>query len=61
MASSCPRSARECGRRHDFQIGAIFLAMFIALEVIQRGCSTSFERLQPLAVYAVLARTFFHV
>jgi Ca2+:H+ antiporter len=44
-----------------FEVGAIFLAVFIAQEVTQRGDSTWFEGLQLLAVYAVLALTFFFV
>ncbi|HVH24714.1 MAG TPA: calcium/proton exchanger [Pseudonocardia sp.] len=46
---------------NGFEIGAIFLAVFIAQEVTQRGDSTWFEGLQLLAVYAVLALTFFFV
>jgi Ca2+:H+ antiporter len=44
-----------------FEVGAIFLALFIAQEVTQRGDSTWFEGLQLLAVYAVLTLTFFFV
>ena len=46
---------------NGFEIGAIFLAVFIAQEVTQRGDTTWFEGLQLLAVYAVLALTFFFV
>ena len=46
---------------NGFEIGAIFLAVFIAQEVTQRGDSSWFEGLQLLAVYAVLALTFFFV
>jgi Ca2+:H+ antiporter len=46
---------------NGFEIGAILLAVFIAQEVTQRGDSTWFEGLQLLAVYAVLALTFFFV
>jgi Ca2+:H+ antiporter len=46
---------------NGFEIGAIFLAVFIAQEVTQRGDTTWFEGLQLLAVYAVLGLTFFFV
>src|ERR687893_2556931 len=46
---------------NGFEIGAILLAVLIAQEVTQRGDSTWFEGLQLLAVYAVLALTFFFV
>src|SRR3954452_18730632 len=46
---------------NGFEIGAIFLAIIIANEVTQRGETTWFEGLQLLAVYAVLALTFFFV
>jgi Ca2+:H+ antiporter len=46
---------------NGFEIGAIFLAILIAQEVTQRGDSSWFEGLQLLAVYAVLALTFFFV
>jgi Ca2+:H+ antiporter len=46
---------------NGFEIGAIFLAVFIAQQVTQRGDSTWFEGLQLLAVYAVLGLTFFFV
>jgi Ca2+:H+ antiporter len=46
---------------NGFEIGAIFLAILIAEEVTQRGDSSWFEGLQLLAVYAVLALTFFFV
>jgi Ca2+:H+ antiporter len=46
---------------NGFEIGAIFLAVFIAQEITQRGDTTWFEGLQLLAVYAVLALTFFFV
>jgi Ca2+:H+ antiporter len=46
---------------NGFEIGGIFLAVFIAQEVTQRGDSSWFEGLQLLAVYAVLGLTFFFV
>jgi Ca2+:H+ antiporter len=46
---------------NGFEVGAIFLAVFIAQEITQRGDTTWFEGLQLLAVYAVLALTFFFV
>jgi Ca2+:H+ antiporter len=46
---------------NGFEVGAILLAVFIAQEVTQRGDSTWFEGLQLLAVYTVLALTFFFV
>ena len=46
---------------NGFEIGAIFLSILIAQEVTQRGDSTWFEGLQLLAVYAVLALTFYFV
>ena len=46
---------------NGFEVGAIFLAVFIAQEVTQRGDSTWFEGLQLLAVYAVLGLTFYFV
>jgi Ca2+:H+ antiporter len=46
---------------NGFEIGAIFLAVLIAQEITQRGDTTWFEGLQLLAVYAVLALTFFFV
>jgi Ca2+:H+ antiporter len=46
---------------NGFEVGAIFLAVFIAQEITQRGDSSWFEGLQLLAVYAVLALTFFFV
>jgi Ca2+:H+ antiporter len=46
---------------NGFELGAIFLAIIIASEVTQRGESTWFEGLQLLAIYAVLALTFFFV
>ena len=46
---------------NGFEVAAIFLAILIAQEVTQRGDSTWFEGLQLLAVYAVLALTFFFV
>jgi hypothetical protein len=46
---------------NGFEIGAIFLAVFIAQEVTQGGDSSWFEGLQLLAVSAVLALTFFRL
>jgi Ca2+:H+ antiporter len=46
---------------NGFEIGAIVLAVLIAQEITQRGDTTWFEGLQLLAVYAVLALTFFFV
>lgn len=46
---------------NGFEIGAIFLAVFIAQEITQRGDTTWFEGVQLLAVYAVLGLTFFFV
>jgi Ca2+:H+ antiporter len=46
---------------NGFEIGAIVLAVFIAQAVTQRGDATWFEGMQLLAVYAVLALTFFFV
>jgi Ca2+:H+ antiporter len=46
---------------NGFEIGAIFLAVLIADEITQRGESTWYEGLQLLAIYAVLALTFFFV
>ena len=46
---------------NGFEIGAIFLAIFIPDEITQRGESTWYEGLQLLAIYAVLALTFFFV
>src|SRR3954467_5724957 len=46
---------------NGLEIGAIFLAVLIAQEITQRGDTTWFEGLQLLAVYAVLALTFFFV
>ena len=46
---------------NGFEIGAIFLAVLIADQITQRGESTWYEGLQLLAIYAVLALTFFFV
>ena len=46
---------------NGFEIGAIFLAILISNQVTQEGESTWFEGLQLLAVYAVLALTFYFV
>jgi len=44
---------------NGFELGAIFLAVLISLHVTNEGESTWFEVFQLLAVYAVLAITFF--
>jgi Ca2+:H+ antiporter len=41
-----------------FEVGAVVLAVLIAQQVTHEGESTWFERLQLLAVYAVLVLTF---
>jgi len=46
---------------NGFEVGAIFLAVIVANMVTQDGESTWFEGLQLLAVYAVLALTFYFV
>jgi Ca2+:H+ antiporter len=46
---------------NGLEIGAILLAVLIALHVTQEGESTWFEGVQLLAVYAVLALVFFFV
>jgi Ca2+:H+ antiporter len=46
---------------NGLEIGAILLAVLIAIHVTHEGESTWFEGLQLLAVYAVLALTFFFV
>jgi Ca2+:H+ antiporter len=46
---------------NGFELGAIVLAVLIALQVTQEGESTWFEGLQLLAVYVVLGLTFFFV
>ena len=46
---------------NGFELGAVVLAVLIALEVTHEGESTWFEGLQLLAVYAVLGITFFFV
>ncbi|HEX3205074.1 MAG TPA: calcium/proton exchanger [Propionibacteriaceae bacterium] len=46
---------------NGFELGAIVLAILIADEITQRGESTWYEGLQLLAIYAVLALTFFFV
>ena len=46
---------------NGLEIGAILLAVLVAIHVTQEGESTWFEGVQLLAVYAVLALTFFFV
>jgi Ca2+:H+ antiporter len=46
---------------NGFELGALVLAVLIALQVTQEGESTWFEGLQLLAVYVVLGLTFFFV
>jgi Ca2+:H+ antiporter len=46
---------------NGLEIGAILLAVLIAVHVTHEGESTWFEGVQLLAVYAVLALTFFFV
>jgi Ca2+:H+ antiporter len=46
---------------NGFELGAVVLAVLIALQVTQEGESTWFEGLQLLAVYVVLGLTFFFV
>jgi Ca2+:H+ antiporter len=46
---------------NGFELGAVVLAVLIALEVTHEGESTWFEGVQLLAVYAVLGITFFFV
>jgi Ca2+:H+ antiporter len=46
---------------NGFELGAVVLAVLIALEVTHEGESTWFEGVQLLAVYAVLGVTFFFV
>jgi Ca2+:H+ antiporter len=46
---------------NGFELGAVVLAVLIALQVTQEGESTWFEGLQLLAVYAVLGLTFYFV
>jgi Ca2+:H+ antiporter len=46
---------------NGFELGAVVLAVFIAQQVVAEGESTWFEGLQLLAVYAVLALTFYFV
>lgn len=46
---------------NGLEIGAIFLAVLIADEITQPGESTWYEGQQLLAIYAVLALTFFFV
>jgi Ca2+:H+ antiporter len=46
---------------NGFEVGALFLGVVIANIVTQDGESTWFEGLQLLAVYAVLALTFYFV
>lgn len=44
---------------NGFELGGILLAILIANHVTQEGESTWYEGVQLLAVYAVLAVTFF--
>jgi Ca2+:H+ antiporter len=46
---------------NGFEVGAIFLAVILADAVTRDGESTWFEGLQLLAVYAMLALTFYFV
>jgi Ca2+:H+ antiporter len=46
---------------NGFEVGVIFLAVILADAVTRDGESTWFEGLQLLAVYAVLALTFYFV
>jgi Ca2+:H+ antiporter len=46
---------------NGLELGAIVLAVLIAIQVTQEGESTWFEGLQLLAVYAVLGLVFFYV
>ena len=46
---------------NGLELGAILLAVLVALQVTQEGESTWFEGLQLLAVYAVLGLVFFYV
>jgi Ca2+:H+ antiporter len=46
---------------NGFEIGAILLSILITDEITQRGESTWYEGLQLLAVYLVLALTFYFV
>ena len=46
---------------NGFELGAVLLAVLIAVQVTQEGESTWFEGLQLLAVYAVLGLVFFFV
>ena len=46
---------------NGLELGAILLAVLIAVQVTQEGESTWFEGLQLLSVYAVLALVFFFV
>jgi Ca2+:H+ antiporter len=46
---------------NGFELGAVVLAVLIAVQVTQEGESTWFEGLQLLAVYAVLGLTFYFV
>jgi Ca2+:H+ antiporter len=46
---------------NGLELGAILLAVLIAVQVTQEGESTWFEGLQLLAVYAVLGLVFFFV
>jgi Ca2+:H+ antiporter len=46
---------------NGFELGAVVLAVLIAMQVTQEGESTWFEGFQLLAVYAVLGLTFYFV
>jgi Ca2+:H+ antiporter len=46
---------------NGFELGGILLAVLIAITITRDGQSTWFEGVQLLAVYAVLAVTFFFV
>src|SRR5215203_5533384 len=46
---------------NGFELGAVVLAVLIALQVVAEGESTWFEGFQLLAVYAVLGLTFYFV
>ena len=45
---------------NGFELGAILLAILVAIHVVQDGESTWYEGLQLLAVYAVLGVVFFY-
>jgi Ca2+:H+ antiporter len=44
---------------NGFEIAAVFLAIFVAQQVTHEGESNWFEGLQLLALYAILALTFY--